>query len=120
MTRFTAVVTTITLSLLLVVGCAPESQITYSNTESQVNAHSQEHDYSVEIEGSEMKKLTISQIASMWEIDAQLLLGKIVTEFGLTHEYNTDSVLDDLRNENKFSPSLIKEIAENIKEGIAN
>jgi hypothetical protein len=77
---------------------------------------SDEHEYSVQIEGNELKKLTIRQIAAMWGINAQGLLDKVITEYNLKNKYSTDSVLDDMRNEFKFSPAMVKGIAEKMKQ----
>lgn len=78
-----------------------------------------EHDelYSVEIEGQEMKALSIKQIAQLWGIDDNVLLQEIINEFDLNGSYNVDSILEELRDEYKFSPALIKDIAESIKNG---
>lgn len=119
MTRFIGIVAVLISTLLIVAGCAPQTQMPQNNIESSVTANSEEHDFSVEIKGSEMKELTISQIASMWEIDAQGLLDKLVAEFDLKDKYTIDSMLSDLRIESKFSPSLVKEIAESIKKEVA-
>ncbi|MCK5477092.1 MAG: hypothetical protein KAI55_04185, partial [Candidatus Aenigmarchaeota archaeon] len=73
------------------------------------------HYHSVEIEGSEMKQLTVQQVADLWEIDSQKLLDRIIKEFGLKGNYTTENVLDEIREEYKFSPALIKDIAEEIK-----
>ena len=35
-----------------------------------------EHDHSVEIEGSSMKTLSIQEVADLWEINAEVLLQK--------------------------------------------
>ncbi|MFH1590940.1 MAG: hypothetical protein ABIC95_03350 [archaeon] len=44
-----------------------------------------------------------------------MLLTAIVSEFALEGDYSVASVLDDMRVEYKFSPALIKDIAESIK-----
>jgi hypothetical protein len=105
------------ISASLFTGCAPATQVSQNqaDTPAAVSAHDE---YSVEIEGSEMKKLTIQQVADLWKIDSQKLLDGIVAEFKLKNKYSTASVLDELRVEYKFSPALIKEIAEKIKTGI--
>ncbi len=77
--------------------------------------HDESEDYSVDIEGKDMKLLTIQEIADLWEIDADTLLNSIISEFELKGEYTTESLLEDLREEYKFSPAIIKEIAEEIK-----
>lgn len=76
------------------------------------------HDHSVEIEGSEMKSLTVQEVADLWEIDSEILLSRIITEFDLKGSYTVDTVLEDIREaEYKFSPAQIKDIAEEIKAG---
>ncbi len=75
-----------------------------------------DHDHSVEIEGRNMKALTLQQIADLWQIDSKTLLNKIIQEFGLKGNYTTETVLEDMRNEYKFSPAVIKDIAEKIKQ----
>ena len=79
------------------------------------NIEQHEEEYSVEIEGSTLKKMAIVEIASLWEIKADELLGEIVDKYDLKNSYTIHHLIDDLRQENKFSPSQIKEIAENIK-----
>ena len=75
------------------------------------------HDYSVEIEGQEMKLLTVQQVADLWEIDSQELFNRIVEEFNLKEDYSTETVLDEMRLEYKFSPAMIKDFAEEMKTG---
>lgn len=77
--------------------------------------HDDDHDHSVEIEGSEMKQLTVQQVADLWEIDSQKLLDKIVEEFEFKGNYTTETVLEDMRLEYKFSPAIIKDLAEETK-----
>lgn len=75
-----------------------------------------EHDHSVEIEGSEMKQLTIQEVADLWEIDSEELLDKIILEFNLEGDYSTKTTLEYIRDEEyKFSPAIIKDLAEEIK-----
>ena len=74
-----------------------------------------EHDHSVEIEGREMRMLTVQQIADLWEINSEDLLRAIITEFDLEKEYTTDTLLDVIRLEYKFSPGLVKDLAEDLK-----
>jgi len=75
-----------------------------------------EHDHSVEIEGSEMKRLTIQEVADLWEIDSEELLGRIIKEFSLEGNYTAETTLEYIRDEEyKFSPAIIKDIAEEIK-----
>ncbi|MCK4927288.1 MAG: hypothetical protein KAS11_02390 [Candidatus Aenigmarchaeota archaeon] len=79
--------------------------------------HDDEHDHSVEIEGSEMKFLTVQEVADLWEIDAEILLAGIIAEFDLKGNYTVDTVLEDMRDEYAFSPAQIKDMAEEIKAG---
>jgi len=74
-----------------------------------------EEEFSVEIEGTELKKMRIMDIASLWNIKADDLLNEIVNKYNLENNYNINNSINDLRQEYKFSPSQIKEIAENIK-----
>ena len=79
-----------------------------------------EHDHSVEIEGNEMKLLSVQEVADLWEIDSEVLLSRMVAEFNLEKVYNVDSVLEDIREEYAFSPALVKDMAEEIKQGVQN
>lgn len=67
------------------------------------------------VNGMEMKTMTITDIATLWGIDAGELLEEIKNEFELTQMYNVGSTIDDLRGEYRFSPYQIMEIAERIK-----
>jgi len=67
------------------------------------------------VNGMEMKAMTIEEIAALWGVDAGELLEGIQNEFELTQEYNIGSTIDDLREEFRFSPYQIMEIAEKIK-----
>jgi len=88
--------------LLLFVGCtAPEEHNT---------------DYSVEIEGQEMKQMTITQVANLWGINETKLLEAIKNDFNLVGNYNPNNTLNDIREEYPFSPAMIKKIAEDIKQ----
>ena len=91
--------------------------INYSN-----DKHGDEaHNHSIEIEGKDMKFLTVREIADLWEIDSGVLLSKIITEFELKENYTVDTILEDIREEYAFSPALIKDLAEEIKQqGIQN
>jgi len=90
------------LLVILLVGCVSE--------------HVEEHDHSVEIEGKEMKLLTVQEVADLWEIDSEVLLLRIITEFDLKERYTVNNVLEDIREEYPFSPAMIKDIAEDIKQ----
>jgi len=87
------------------------------STELTDSSENSEGEYAVEIEGSEMKLLTIKEIAQLWNIDENTLLSEIVFSFELNGNYDVDTVLEDMRSEYKFSPALIKDIAESIKNG---
>jgi len=78
--------------------------------------HDELHDHSVEIEGKDLKLLTVQDVAYLWEIDSEILLSKITAEFDLEESYTVHSVLEDIRAEYAFSPALIKDMAEEIKE----
>ena len=79
------------------------------------------HDHSVEIEGKDMKLLTVQEVADLWEIDSEVLLSRMITEFDLKESYTVDSVLEVIREEYPFSPAIIKDMAEEIKQqGIQN
>jgi len=82
--------------------------------------HDDEHDHSVEIEGKDMKLLTVQEVADLWEIDSEVLLSEMITEFDLKESYTIDAVLEDIREEYPFSPAIIKDMAEEIKQGIQN
>jgi len=78
--------------------------------------HDELHDHSVEIEGKDMKLLTVQEVADLWEIDSEILLSRITIEFDLKESYTVYSVLEDIRAEYAFSPALIKDMAEEIKQ----
>lgn len=87
--------------------------------ENEKHTEGEEHDHSVEIEGSDMKMLSIQEVANLWEIDAEILLKKMITEFELSGTYTIDTQLEDIRNaEYKFSPAMIKDFAETLKAGL--
>ncbi len=88
------------VALILIAGCSLEHD---------------EHEHSVEIEGKEMKLLSVQEVADLWEIDSEVLLSRIITEFDLKESYTVDTILEDIREEYAFSPALIKDIAEEIK-----
>ena len=106
--------------LVLVAVAVVAVAISVSQLEDELHDHSDEeheHDHSVEIEGKEMKSLTIQEIADLWEIDSETLLSKIIEEFELETNYTVDTVLDAMRAEYPFSPAAIKDIAEELKTG---
>lgn len=91
--------------MIALVGCASDHE------------HDDElHDHSVEIEGKDMKLLTVQDVANLWEIDSEVLLSRMVIEFDLKESYTVDTVLEDIREEYPFSPALIKDMAEEIKQ----
>jgi hypothetical protein len=98
------------LVLVVIIGCT--SDYDHDHDDDHL------HDHSVEIEGSEMRQLTIKQVADLWVIDSQQLLDRIVKEFNLKGDYTTETVVDVMRLEYKFSPAIVKDIAEEIKTGI--
>jgi len=81
-----------------------------------MNNGDDDHDHSVEIEGKDMKLLSVQEVADLWEIDSEVLLQDIIQEFDLKGEYTTNSSLEDIREEYKFSPAMIKDMAEEIKQ----
>jgi len=110
----------LTTILVLVAVAVVAVAISVSQLEDELHDHSDEeheHDHSVEIEGKEMKSLTIQEIADLWEIDSENLLSKIIEEFELEINYTVDTVLDTMRAEYPFSPAAIKDIAEELKTG---
>ncbi len=86
-------------------------------TYSEFKEHSDEHVHSVEIEGKELRLLTVQEVADLWEIDSGVFLSRIITEFDLKENYTIDTVLEDIRGEYAFSPAIIKDISEEIKQG---
>ena len=98
------------LALIVLTGCISDHE------------HDDElHDHSVEIEGKDMKLLTVQEVADLWEIDSEVLLSRIITEFDLKESYTVSTILEDIRDEYAFSPALIKDIAEDIKQqGVRN
>lgn len=73
------------------------------------------HDHSVEIEGKDMKFLSVKELANLWEIDSKELLNNIIEEFNFKGNYTENTILEEMRIEYKFSPAIIKDIAEKIK-----
>jgi len=59
--------------------------------------------------------MSIHDIAALWDIEANALLKKIIENFSLKNNYTIDSKIEEIRQEFKFPPSQIKEIAEIIK-----
>jgi hypothetical protein len=115
------------LALLFIsLGCTQEN-ILDSKTKSDENVvvvdsyvkddyvHDHDHDHFAEIEGKEMKSLTVKQVADLWEIDSDILLQRIIEEFDFKGDYTSNTMLEEMRLEYKFSPAIIKDIAEEIK-----
>jgi len=69
----------------------------------------------VKISGAELRALKIVDIAALWEIEANPLLNDLVTNLNLKHTYTVENTIDMLRLENRFSPSQVKIIADNLK-----
>lgn len=91
-------------------------EIALSKHEEHIENIDEDHEHSVEIEGSEMKNLTVKEVADLWEIDAEILLSKIIVEFNLEGNHTVDTVLEEIRDtEYKFSPAIIKDLAEEMK-----
>ena len=107
-------VTLFSLIAIVIVLVGTMGYLSYS--ESNEHGSNDEHEHSVEIEGSEMKSLTVKQVADLWEIDEELLLSRIIAEFNLKGDYTINNILEDIREEYAFSPALIKDIAEEIKQ----
>jgi len=88
---------------------------------SEIEEHGDEHDHSVEIEGSELRMLTVQEVADLWKIDSGVLLSRMIQEFDLKETYNVNDDLENIRQEYAFSPTLIKDMAEEIKQaGLQN
>ena len=121
---------TVVVALVVVAGCAVESTAVEEDVQENISQEEiaakdegceeadeeHEHDHSVEIEGSEMKALSVREVADLWEINSEVLLSKIIAEFDLQKEYTISTTLEEIRQaEYKFSPAIIKDIAEEIK-----
>jgi len=108
----------IALVIFSMVACKQEleSKDSVENHSTELSSNSIElHEHSVEIEGRELKTLTVKKVANLWEIDPENLLSKIIEEFNFSGDYTVNTILEDMRNEYKFSPSIIKDIAESLK-----
>ncbi len=81
----------------------------------ECDSENQEGKQPVKISGAELRNMKIVDIAHLWEIDANLLLNNLVTKLNLKQNYTVDSTIDMLRLENRFSPSQVKIIADNLK-----
>ena len=96
--------------MIALIGCVSDHEHDHDHE------HDDEHDHSVEIEGSEMRLLSVQEVADLWEIDSEVLLQKMIQEFDLKESYDVDFILEDIRDEYKFSPAMVKDIAEEIKQ----
>ena len=114
--------------LITVAGCTAEDptvveEVHENMTEEEIECEEaneeHEHEHSVEIEGREMKALSVQEVADLWEIDPEVLLSKIIAEFDLQKEYGVNTTLEEIRQaEYKFSPAIIKDLAEEAKSQI--
>jgi len=121
---------TMVIVLVAVAGCAAENpavveQVQENITEEEIECEEaeeeHEHEHSVEIEGKEMKALSVQEVADLWEISSEVLLSKIIAEFDLQGDYTVDITLEEIRvAEYKFSPAIIKDLAEEEKEQNTN
>ena len=71
----------------------------------------------IKVSGSELKAMSIADIADLWKIDATSLLDEIVSTFNLKNTYAVDNTIDDLRGEYRFSPFQIKDLADKLLAG---
>jgi len=116
--------------LVVIAGCAAENPATEQEaqeniTEEKIVAEEadeeHDHDHSVEIEGSAMKALSVQEVADLWKINSEVLLSKIIAEFKLQGDYTVNTTLEEIRQaEYKFSPAIIKDLAEEAKSQITN
>ena len=107
----------ITIFILVAIGLiliGTFGYLSYSGADSH-DHDDDEHDHSVEIEGDELRALTVQEVADLWEIDSGVLLSKMIEEFSLKETYNVNDDLENIREEHKFSPAQIKDMAEEIK-----
>lgn len=105
------------IGLFLISGCVDNPNETMGTDTDHEHDEDHEHNYSVEVKGNEMRQMKIQQVADLWQIDAEKLLDRIIEEFDFKGNYTTETVLEDMRSEYKFSPAIIKDIAEEIKTG---
>jgi len=93
----------------------PNEEIKKDDSSQKSTVTFPEEEYSVEIPGSRMKTMTIDEIAQLWGIDANQLLNTLKEDLLLKMDYSINNTVDDLRAEVRFSPSIIKGVAENLK-----
>lgn len=118
--------------LVAVAGCSAENPAIEEEAQENISEEDtaedegceetvEEHEHSVVIEGSEMKALSVQEVADLWEISSEVLLLKIIAEFDLQGDYTVDTTLEEIRQaEYKFSPAIIKDLAEEEKEQNTN
>ena len=59
----------------------------------------------VPLDAEQYKDMTITEIAEVWGVNDDTLLADIIENFNLSGDYDTDSTLNDLRENNLFSSS---------------
>lgn len=81
------------------------------------NYDSEDHEgkHTVKISRFELRIMKTIDIANLWKIDASSLLKDLVTKLNLKQNYTVESTIDMLRLENRFAPSQVKIIADNLK-----
>lgn len=85
------------------------------NMTSNVFVPPEEKEYSVEISGNRLRNMSITEIAQLWNIDAHQLLQALEENLLLKADYHIENTINDLRIEMRFSPSLVKMVAEELK-----
>jgi hypothetical protein len=120
--KYVIVIGFLIVGLILMYGCDDnqdyKSDFYLDDNHDHDHEHDHEHDHSVEIEGKDMKALTVQQVANLWEINAEELLEAIIIEFNFKKNYTVNTILEEMRLEYKFSPAIIKDLAEEIKNKI--
>ena len=114
---FNMLMNKITIFSLIIISVTLIGAMGYlSYSEIEKNEYDNEHDHSVEIGGNELRDLTVQEVADLWEIDSEILLLKMIQEFNLKENYTVNDILEHIREEYKFSPAQVKDIAEEIKQ----
>ncbi|MBR9681297.1 MAG: hypothetical protein GOV00_00685 [Candidatus Altiarchaeota archaeon] len=72
-------------------------------------------DFSVNITGKDLKQLTFTEVADLWEIDAETLLQAVVDEYDLGGVPTIHSTINSISFFDEHHPRRIKELAENSK-----
>ncbi len=85
-----------------------------SNHEEFIAAHPKAAQFSVDITGEELVKLTFEDVGVMWGIDPELYLLDIRTELNLQDEYVITDKIEKISDETFFKPKKLKELAENL------